>query len=181
MECLTNVCEDGGVIHSNLCCNENKPPQRIMASEEHVIWPNCMPVFPLVPPDTQPAVSAPLCLWEHGVSDVPLGFLLNYGSVWLCLSCSIPSRDVIPQPIFTSLLPSGRDDDSHSDQWRTPVRPNNKDTWMHTKILNMWIHNVIRRHVWTTPQQLCAGFLSIISSLTYVHLCVIILCRFTIT
>lgn len=108
------------------------------------------------------------------------GFLLNYSSVWLCLSCSIPSRDFI-QPIFTSLLPSGRDDDSHSDQWRTPVRPNNKDTWMHTKILNMWIHNVIIRHVWTTPQQLCAGFLSIMSSLTYVHFCVTILWQLTIT
>lgn len=58
--------------------------------------PDRVPVAPLVPL---------LYVCENRVSDVPLGLLLNYGSVWLCRSCSFPthSRNFIPQPIFTSL------------------------------------------------------------------------------
>lgn len=67
-ECLANVCQDGGVLRSQPSPNETKPPRRPGAPEEAVIGPDGAPVFPPVPPDTQPGVSSP-----STVRDVPAG------------------------------------------------------------------------------------------------------------
>lgn len=154
MECLTNACEDVGVIHSNLCSNENKPPRRIMASEEHVICPNCVPVFPLSPPDTQSTVSSSLCLWEHRVSEVPLGASVNYGPEFDYGGHAVfPQTDFIQQRIIASLELGFR-----ATGIMTPTQTSDVCQWGRTAKTHAFTHATCGRspttqHVWPTPQQ----------------------------
>lgn len=153
---------DGGVISSNLCCNENKPPQWAMVSEEHVIF-----LYFLSSLLTCSLLSVRTQSYWRPTGDWFFFFFITE----LRLSLITPVMQYShTQPWFqttTHLHISA----SERQRSGTPTQPSEAQKQRHT---NAHTHRHTRTRVWTTSQQLWAAVLSITSSLTHVHFYVII-------